>query len=410
VPTAELLPLREPGQGPDEAEPDGGDGRAPDGGIAWTQLGTRRRDWRASSTTRRCAFDLGAKESELAELTERSADPNLWDDPTSAQRVMRRAEELRAEIETWRAMADRARGLAEMAELAAADPDEGAALALAPDLERDLAGLQADWNRMEQQLLLSEPFDERGAIVSVYAGAGGTESQDWAEMLLRMYLRWAERARFKTEILEATEGEEAGLKSVSFSVDGRWAYGRLRSERGVHRLVRISPYDSQKRRHTSFALVEVMPEVPEDAAAEIDEKELRIDTYRSSGAGGQHVNKTDSAVRLTHLPTGIVVAVQSERSQHQNKDRAMSVLRAKLIERQMEEREAEMARLRGEHVEAGWGNQIRSYVLQPYTMVKDLRTGVETSNPTAVLDGELDAFIEGYLRSRVGEGDPTPTA
>ena len=323
---------------------------------------------------------------------------------------MRRAEELRAEIESWRSMAERARGLAEMSTMAAADPEEGASLL--PDLERDLAGLQADWGRMEQQLLLSEPFDERGAIVSVHAGAGGTESQDWAEMLLRMYLRWAERNRFKTEILEATEGEEAGLKSVSFQIDGRWAYGRLRSERGVHRLVRISPYDSQKRRHTSFALVEVMPEVPEDAAIEIDEKELRIDTYRSSGAGGQHVNKTDSAVRLTHLPTGIVVAVQSERSQHQNKDRAMAVLRAKLIERQVEEREAEMARLRGEHVEAGWGNQIRSYVLQPYTMVKDLRTGVETSNPTAVLDGDLDAFVEGYLRSRVGsgEGDPAPAA
>ena len=256
--------------------------------------------------------------------------------------------------------------------MAASDPTE--AESLLPDLERDLAALQADWGRMEQQLLLSEPFDERGAIVSVHAGAGGTESQDWAEMLLRMYLRWGERNRFRTEILEATEGEEAGLKSVSFSVDGRWAYGRLRSERGVHRLVRISPYDSQKRRHTSFALVEVMPEVPEDAAIEIDEKDLRVDTYRSSGAGGQHVNKTDSAVRLTHLPTGIVVAVQSERSQHQNRDRAMSVLRAKLVERQEEEREAELARLRGEHVEAGWGNQIRSYVLQPYTMVKDLRT------------------------------------
>jgi peptide chain release factor 2 len=263
---------------------------------------------------------------------------------------------------------------------------------------------------MEQQLLLAEPFDERGAIVSVHAGAGGTESQDWAEMLLRMYLRWAEGNRFKTEILEATEGEEAGLKSVSFSIDGRWAYGKLRSERGVHRLVRISPFDSQKRRHTSFALVEVMPEVPEDAAVEIEDKDLRVDTYRASGAGGQHVNKTDSAVRLTHLPTGIVVAVQSERSQHQNKDRAMAVLRAKLIERQEQEREAELARLRGEHVEAGWGNQIRSYVLQPYTMVKDLRTGVETSNPTAVLDGEIDAFIDGYLRSRVGDGEPTPAA
>jgi peptide chain release factor 2 len=323
---------------------------------------------------------------------------------------MRRAEELRSEIEAWRSMAERATGLAEMAEMAAADPEEGASLQ--PDLERDLAALQRDWARMEQQLLLSEPFDERGSIVSVHAGAGGTESQDWAEMLLRMYLRWADRNRYATEILEATEGEEAGLKSVSFSIDGRWAYGRLRSERGVHRLVRISPYDSQKRRHTSFALVEVMPEVPEDADIEIDEKDLRVDTYRASGAGGQHVNKTDSAVRITHEPTGIVVAVQSERSQHQNRDRAMAVLRAKLVERQQEEREAEMARLRGEHVEAGWGNQIRSYVLQPYTMVKDLRTGVETSNPTAVLAGDLDAFIDGYLRAQVGNGDggPKPAA
>jgi len=321
---------------------------------------------------------------------------------------MRRAEDLRSEIETWRSLHERATGLAEMAEMAAADPEEGASIG--PDLERDLAELQADWARMDQQLLLSEEFDERGAIVSVHAGAGGTESQDWAEMLLRMYLRWAERSGYRTEILEATEGEEAGLKSVSFSIDGRWGYGRLRSERGVHRLVRISPFDSQKRRHTSFALVEVMPEVPEDAAIEIDDRDLRVDTYRASGAGGQHVNKTDSAVRLTHLPTGVVVAVQSERSQHQNRERAMAVLRARLIERQMEEREAEMARLRGEHVEAGWGNQIRSYVLQPYTMVKDLRTGVETSNPSAVLDGDLDAFIEGYLRSRVGEGDPAPAA
>jgi peptide chain release factor 2 len=294
--------------------------------------------------------------------------------------------------------------------MAAADP-EGAA-SLQPDLERDLETLQADWGGMEQQLMLSEPFDERGAVVSVHAGAGGTESQDWAEMLLRMYLRWAERHRYGTEILEATEGEGAGLKSVSFSIDGRWVYGRLRSERGVHRLVRISPFDSQNRRHTTFALVEVVPEVPEDAEVEIEDKDLRVDTYRASGAGGQHVNKTDSAVRLTHLPTGIVVAVQSERSQHQNRDRAMAVLRGKLVERQVEEREAEMARLRGEHVEAGWGNQIRSYVLQPYTMVKDLRTGVETSNPTAVLDGELDAFIDGYLRSRVGEGanGPAPAA
>jgi peptide chain release factor 2 len=284
--------------------------------------------------------------------------------------------------------------------MAAADTD--GASALLPDLERDLETLSADWNRMEAQLLLSGEYDALGAIVSVHAGAGGTESQDWAEMLVRMYLRWAERHRYKTEILEATEGEEAGVKSETFSVAGRWSYGRLRSERGVHRLVRISPFDSQKRRHTSFALVEVMPDVPADAEIEIDEKDLRVDTYRASGAGGQHVNKTDSAVRITHLPSGIVVAVQNERSQHQNRERAMAVLRAKLIERQVEEREAERLRLRGEHVEAGWGNQIRSYVLQPYTMVKDLRTGVETSNPTAVLDGDLDAFITGYLRAQVG--------
>ncbi|HYI67247.1 MAG TPA: peptide chain release factor 2 [Candidatus Limnocylindrales bacterium] len=408
MPSPELLPLREPGQGAGQGQPAGRDGRAPDGGVHWTQLGTRPSASLASSPKPRCAFDHGSHEAELAELTERSADPNLWDDPDEAQATMRRAEELRSEIETWRSLGERASGLAEMAEMAAGEPDEAASLL--PDLERDLAALQADWNRMEQLLLLGEPFDERGAIVSIHAGAGGTESQDWAEMLLRMYLRWAERHRFKTEILEATEGEGAGLKSVSFSIDGRWVYGRLRSERGVHRLVRISPFDSQKRRHTTFALVEIMPEVPEDAAVEIDEKDLRVDTYRASGAGGQHVNKTDSAVRLTHEPTGIVVAVQSERSQHQNRDRAMAVLRARLIERQEEEREAEMARLRGEHVEAGWGNQIRSYVLQPYTMVKDLRTGVETSNPTAVLDGDLDAFIEGYLRSRVGTGDPTPAA
>ena len=296
-----------------------------------------------------------------------------------------------------------------MAELAEGDAAAGAELQA--DLASDLDALRADWNRMERQLLLAEPYDERPAIVSVHAGAGGTESQDWAEMLLRMYLRWAEGKRFRTEVLEQTEGEEAGLKSVTFGVDGRWVYGLLRSERGVHRLVRISPFDSQKRRHTSFALVEVMPDVPADVSVEIDEKELRIDTYRSSGAGGQHVNKTDSAVRITHLPTGIVVAVQNERSQHQNRERAMAVLRARLVERQVEEREVERLRLRGEHVEAGWGNQIRSYVLQPYTMVKDLRTGVESSNPTAVLDGEIDPFIEGYLRAQVGRAaDETGSA
>ena len=341
---------------------------------------------------------MPAKQNELDDLDRRSADPSLWEDPGAAQTLLRRADELREEIGAWRGLEERARGLAEIAELAEDDPAGSASLI--PDLERDLTALQRDWTRMEGQLLLSEPHDASPAIVSVHAGAGGTESQDWAEMLLRMYLRWAERNRYKTEILDQTEGEEAGLKSVTFSVSGRWAYGRLKSERGVHRLVRISPFDSQKRRHTSFALVEVMPEVPEDAEVEIRDEDLRVDTYRSSGAGGQHVNKTDSAVRITHLPTGIVVTCQNERSQIQNRERAMAILRARLVERKMEEREAEMAQLRGVHVEAGWGNQIRSYVLQPYTMVKDVRTGVETAQVGKVLDGEIDEFVYAYLRRK----------
>ncbi|MGH2489157.1 MAG: PCRF domain-containing protein, partial [Candidatus Limnocylindria bacterium] len=237
---------------------------------------------------------MPARQTELEELTARSADPNLWDDPAEAQKVLRRADELRDEIGFWDDLRQRAAGLAEMAELAAADAETDGALRA--DLEADLKALQSSWTLAEQRLLLAGAYDERPAIISIYAGAGGTESQDWAEMLLRMYLRWAERQRYRTEILDQSEGEEAGLKSVTASVDGRWAYGRLRSERGVHRLVRISPFDSQKRRHTSFALVEVMPEVPPDAEVEVRDDDLRIDTFRSSGAGGQHVNKTDSAV------------------------------------------------------------------------------------------------------------------
>ena len=395
--------MREPGPA---AVPIGAPGR--DGASArwrpWTKLGTRPSAWRASSPIRQCVFDLPARRAELEDLTAKSSDPNLWDDPAQAQSVLRRADELRDEIGFWADLERQATDLVDLSELAAAESDGGESMRA--DLQASLTALQGSWASAEQRLLLGGPYDERPAIVSVYAGAGGTESQDWAEMLLRMYLRWAERQRYKTEILDQSEGEEAGLKSVTASIDGRWAYGRLRSERGVHRLVRISPFDSQKRRHTSFALVEVMPEVPADAEIEIRDDDLKIDTYRSSGAGGQHVNKTDSAVRITHLPTGIVVTCQNERSQMQNRERAMTVLRAKLVERAEEEREAELARLRGQHVEAGWGNQIRSYVLQPYTMVKDLRTGVETSNPTAVLDGELDPFIEGYLREQIGtDGD-----
>ncbi len=242
-------------------------------------------------------------------------------------------------------------------------------------------------------------------MLSISAGAGGTEATDWAEMLLRMYLRWAERHRFPTQVMDETEGEQTGLKSVTIAVDGRRVYGWLRAERGVHRLVRISPYDSQKRRQTTFALVEVMPEVEDEGEVELNWDEIRVENYRSSGAGGQHVQKTNSAVRLTHVPTGIVVTCQNERSQTQNREMASKVLAARLLERRLEEKEAELRRLKGEHVEAGWGNQIRSYVLHPYQMVKDHRTEVETSNTGAVLDGDLDVFMAAELE-REATGAP----
>jgi peptide chain release factor 2 len=278
-------------------------------------------------------------------------------------------------------------------------------------LEADYAALARDYDRLRTSLLFSGPYDEHDAILSITAGAGGTEATDWAEMLLRMYLRWAQRHRFGTEILDQLEGEEAGLKSVTVGVAGRYAYGNLRAERGVHRLVRISPYDSQKRRHTTFALVEVLPEVQDNTeVGEIPDDELKVETFRSQGAGGQHVNKTDSAVRLTHIPTGITAQSQNERSQHQNREAAMKILRARLLERRLEERERELAVLKGEHVEAGWGNQIRSYVLHPYQMVKDHRTGYETSATNDVLDGDLDAFMLAELERLATTEQPAPVA
>ena len=316
--------------------------------------------------------------------------------------MLREADGLRADIELWTGLVTRAGDLETALELA----QEAGDAELEAEVDRSVEDLERDFTRERTQLLFSGEYDGRPAILSISAGAGGTEATDWAAMLLRMYLRWAERHRWKTEVIDEQEGEQAGLKSVSVAVDGRGAYGWLRAERGVHRLVRISPFDAQNRRQTTFALVEVMPEPDEDAPIELNWDEIRVDTFRSQGAGGQHVNKTDSAVRLTHLPSGIVAQSQNERSQTQNKETAIKVLKARLLERQLEEKEEELRRLRGEHVEAGWGNQIRSYVLHPYQMVKDLRTQVETSNTAAVLDGDLDVFMQAELeRLATGGGD-----
>jgi peptide chain release factor 2 len=342
----------------------------------------------------RGGFDLEGKARELATLDERASRPDFWNDSREAKRVLRAADGLREEIDAWNGLISRADDLAELAELAADSGDADLEAEVVPEYD----GIEADYERMRTSLLFSGDYDDSDAFISISAGAGGTEATDWAEMLLRMYLRWCERRGFGTEIVDRLEGEETGIKSATVSVQGRRAYGWLRAESGVHRLVRISPYDSQSRRHTTFVQVEILPEV--EAAAEVEDipdDELKIDTYRAQGAGGQHVNKTDSAVRLTHIPTGIVAQSQNERSQHQNREAAMKILRARLLERRLEEREAEIRELKGVHVEAGWGNQIRSYVLHPYQMVKDHRTEHETGNTAAVLDGDLDAFMVAEL-------------
>jgi peptide chain release factor 2 len=318
--------------------------------------------------------------------------------------VLTEASELRSDVDLWTALLTRVGDLETTLELVRESDDPE----LTAELDSSFAALERDFARERTALLFNGPYDQRPSIVTISAGAGGTEATDWAEMLLRMYLRWAERHRWRTEIVDQQEGEQAGLKSVTFAVHAKGAYGWLRAERGVHRLVRISPYDSQKRRQTTFALIEVLPEVDDDVEIELDWDEIRVDTFRSQGAGGQHVNKTDSAVRLTHLPTGIVAQSQNERSQTQNKETAIKVLKGRLLERALEEKEAELRQIRGEHVEAGWGNQIRSYVLHPYQMVKDLRTGVETSNTGAVLDGDLDSFMQAELE-RLATGAPMET-
>ena len=322
--------------------------------------------------------------------------PGFWDDQHAAQNYVQTLNRLKQVIDPWEKVYNQLEDAQVMVELVAEEQDKS----LQQELYHLLQKLADEVDKLELDSLLGGEYDSNNAIVTIHPGAGGTESQDWAEMLLRMYTRWAEKRGFQVEILDLLPGDEAGIKSVTLLVSGLKAFGYLKAEKGVHRLVRISPFDASGRRHTSFASVEVIPEIDDSVEIEIDPGELRIDTYRASGAGGQHVNKTDSAIRITHIPTGIVVQCQTERSQFQNKESAMKILRARLLERQIADQQEKLAELKGEQNEIAWGNQIRSYVFCPYTMVKDHRTGVEVGNVDGVMDGELDEFIEEYLKQK----------
>ncbi|NJD90440.1 MAG: peptide chain release factor 2 [Geobacter sp.] len=341
----------------------------------------------------RGSLDIDRKREDIQEIESRIALPGFWDDNESAQNVLRERTSIEKVLDCWDGLVRKADDIRVLIELGSEVEDE-ATLAEAHELN---AELEKSVEAAEFQRMLSGPHDRSSCYLSINSGAGGTESQDWAEMLLRMYLRYCERKGWRTDITEYQPGDEAGMKSCTVTVTGEYAYGYLRAEAGIHRLVRISPFDSNARRHTSFASVFAFPEIADDIEVKIVESDLRVDTYRSSGAGGQHVNTTDSAIRITHIPTGIVVACQSERSQHSNRASAMKVLRSKLYEREIQEREAKAAEFSADKKEIGWGSQIRSYVLHPYKMVKDLRTGVETGNPDAVLDGDLEDFVVAFL-------------
>jgi peptide chain release factor 2 len=350
-------------------------------------------------------FDVDRRESRIAALDAQAAAPDFWNDAEKAQRVLKERAELAEPIEAWRKQQQELDDAKVFAELA----DEGDAEAAA-ETRSKLEQLGSALDRMELQRLLGGEHDAGNAIVTLHPGAGGTEAQDWAEMLLRMYLRWAERRGYRVELVDQQPGEGAGIKSATFTVEGPYAYGYLKAEAGIHRLVRISPFDANARRHTSFASLFVFPDIDEDIEVEINDADLRVDTYRSSGAGGQHVNKTDSAVRITHLPSGIVVACQNERSQHKNRSMAMKILRARLYDLEQEKQRARMAEISKTKKDIAWGSQIRSYVLHPYRLVKDHRTGVEAGNADGVLDGDLDPFIEAYLHQNAPSGTKAAVA
>ncbi len=351
-----------------------------------------------------CVFDLAGRRRQIAELEAETTNPELWSDNDRARKLMRQMAALKGPVEAWEHMDAQANDLLELEELAGDDAE------LLEEVRQQADKLVSDLDQLELELLFTDEYDSHDALLAVHAGTGGVDAQDWAEMLIRMYTRWAERRGFSPTLLESTPGEEAGIKSATLELRGPNAYGYTKSEAGTHRLVRLSPFDSAHRRHTAFALVEVLPVVEDDNEVEIRDDDLRIDTFRASGAGGQHVNKTSSAVRITHLPTGIVVSCQDERSQLQNRESAMKILRARLVELKIREREAEQARLKGEPVVEGWGNRIRSYVLQPYTMVNDHRTDFSTSNVADVLDGDLDPIIEAWLHKQLDESQQVNSA
>lgn len=340
-----------------------------------------------------CVFDYASKTNEINKIQTLTESNEFWDNPDQAQHTMKRLSSLRDEISEWKLLKQLVDDTLELALL----EDES----LRDEIEEEAQAIEKEINNREFSLMLSGKFDKGNALLAIHAGAGGVDAQDWAEMLQRMYLRWVEDKGYKAEILDLSEGEEAGIKSVTILIEGRYAFGYLRSEKGVHRLVRLSQFDSAHRRHTSFALVEVLPELEDDGEVEINSEDLKIDVYRSSGAGGQNVQKNATAIRITHLPTGIVVTCQNERSQTQNRENAMRVLRARLFEIRQAEQDQQVAELRGEYTKAEWGSQIRSYVLHPYQMVKDHRTEFEMGNAQAVLNGSLDGFIEAYLKEKI---------
>lgn len=342
-------------------------------------------------------FDLDTKRARIQELEEKMAEPAFWDDQASAQKVINESNALKANVEKFDEVVETLENLEVSYELVKEEADEE----LFEELQNELEVFMKTISDFELEMLLNQPYDAKNAILELHPGAGGTESQDFASMLLRLYQRWAENKGYTVEMLDYLPGEEAGVKSVTLLIKGHNAYGYLKTEKGVHRLVRISPFDSSGRRHTSFVSCDVTPELDDDVEIEVRQEDIKIDTYRASGAGGQHVNKTDSAVRLTHLPTNIVVTCQNERSQIKNREAAMKMLKSKLYQLEIEKQEEELAEIRGEQKEIGWGSQIRSYVFHPYSMVKDHRTNIDVGNTQAVMDGEIDIFIDAYLRSQI---------